>query len=77
MKLHYFVHMFTCREADADGRPFAGIVWSGRGAINSHEASCTCPDMREFLATPRRDVQFVNTDTANNLIIFTVYPMIM
>ena len=78
MKFHYFVHMSTCRKADVDGWPFAGIIWSGRGAIiNLHEASCTHPDVWEFLVMPRHDVQFANTDAASNMIIFTVYAMIM
>ena len=48
-----------------------------RGTVNLHTASSTCREIREFLATPNHDVQFVNTDTTINLIIFTVYPMIM
>ena len=69
--------VYACRKADGEGRPFAGILWSGRGTVNSHTASSTCPEMREFLATPNQDMQFVNTDTTISLIIFTVYPMIM
>ena len=68
------MHVY-CRKADADGRPFAGVIWSGLGTVNSHEVSSTRSGRQEFLATPRHDVHFVNTDTENDLLIFTVYPM--
>lgn len=59
----------------SDGRPFAGIVWCGEGALNGSaigDLSTEAP--REFLVAPGRDAAFVNTG-ARPLYVYTVFPM--
>lgn len=59
----------------ADGRPFAGIVWSGQGKLAGQPiAAIGGSAPREFLVTPGRDARFENTSDIT-LRIYTVFPL--
>ena len=70
------MYIFTYRIADQDGRPFAGIIWSGAGTVNGLEA-ISCSDSRdEFLVTPEHNVTFTNQSADQSFMILSVYPIV-
>ncbi len=58
----------------ADERPFAGIVWSGKGILNGNEINVMNNAKKEFLVTPKTGVMIKNTGTIP-LLIYTVFPI--
>jgi len=62
-------------QREADSRPFAGIVWSGVGKVNSLKLDCTDEGCREFLVTPHHPMLLENASLSSDLIIFTVFPL--
>ncbi len=58
-----------------DNRPFAAIVWSGQGMVNGNLLDAEKEERKEFLVTPRSNVNIVNTgDTP--LLIYSVFPIL-
>lgn len=57
-----------------DERPFAGIVWSGKGMLNGNEINVMNNARKEFLVTPKTEVIIKNTGTIP-LLIYTVFPI--
>ena len=60
---------------EGDQRPYAGIVWSGEGTINSFSVGVDNKERREFLVTPNSSIEIINTSAQLELMIFTVFPM--
>ncbi len=58
----------------ADTKPFAGIVWSGKGTINDNHLDVNKSHEKEFLVTPRTPVTITNTGITP-LLIYTVFPI--
>jgi D-glycero-beta-D-manno-heptose 1-phosphate adenylyltransferase len=58
----------------ADERPFAGIVWSGRGTLNGNPIDVNDNERKELLVTPNTEVVIENTGTTP-LLIYTVFPI--
>lgn len=61
-------------ERAAEVRPFAGIVWSGKGMLNTNCINSEHALQKEFLIVPNTAVTISNTGTLP-LIIFTVFPI--
>lgn len=61
----------------ADPRPYAGIAWSGVGTINGQRLDCTAELMKEFLVVPNHSLEICNTNASNDLIILTVFPLVL
>ena len=60
-----------------DGRPRAGIVWSGCGKVNGMAVSHDGWSGREFLVVPGYDVEISNSsEDSSQLIIFLIFPMV-
>lgn len=57
-----------------ENRPFAGIVWSGKGMINGNFLNVGHELQKEFLVTPNREVRIKNTGE-DVLRIYTVFPI--
>ncbi|GEM_PF-297952 len=57
-----------------DQRPFAGIVWSGKGTINGNILNVDNEESKEFLVTPNTKVEIKNKSNTP-LIIYTVFPI--
>lgn len=60
----------------ADERPYAGIVWSGKGTINKNQINVDEKKAKEFLVTPFTNIEIENTGDSS-LLIYTVYPIKM
>lgn len=56
---------------------YAGIVWSGKGNVNGLGVDCQDQQRKEFLVTPNRLVEFENTSEKQDLIVFTVFPLLV
>ena len=84
-KLRLFYHLFygegfiirpgMSYTREKDGRPYAGIIWSGEGTINKLEFDMGNDDKREFVVTPGSVATFNNTSDNLDLLIFTVFPL--
>jgi hypothetical protein len=59
---------------NADSRPFAGIVWSGKGLINDNIIDVNNTQRKEFLVTPNTSIIIKNTGD-HPLLIYTVFPI--
>ena len=59
---------------NSDDRPFAGVVWSGKGKINGNNLNCSFLEEKEFLVTPNTKVEIKNTSDTP-LLIYTVFPI--
>jgi len=59
---------------NADLRPFAGIVWSGRGLLNGNSIDVDNKERKEFLVVPDITITIKNTGETP-LLIYTVFPM--
>ena len=59
---------------EADELPFAGIVWSGKGAINDNLVDVNNELQKEFLVTPYTMVTLKNTGETP-LLVYTVFPI--
>jgi len=53
-----------------------GIVWSGCGVVNGSMVDCQNKMSREFLVTPHHELELQNSSDSNDLIVFTVFPLI-
>ena len=71
----FIVHPGQSYSRELDQRPFAGIVWSGEGTINSLVISHSDKKRREFLVTPRNKLELRNTSSDLDLFVFTVFPI--
>ena len=58
-----------------DPRPYAGIIWTGDGIINGLPLQVGDKDQKEFLVTPNASVEFTNTSSQYDMMVFTVFPM--
>eukprot|EP00048_Salpingoeca_helianthica_P021735 m.14158 g.14158 ORF g.14158 m.14158 type:complete len:400 (+) comp6348_c0_seq1:23-1222(+) len=58
----------------AEARPFAAIVWSGRGTVNGHAVDRDITERREFFVAPHTEVQFENTGPGA-LLVYSVFPL--
>jgi rfaE bifunctional protein nucleotidyltransferase chain/domain len=58
----------------ADKRPFAGIVWFGKGKLNDNELNYKVNNCKEFLVTPNSEFNIVNTGK-DRLIIYSIFPI--
>ncbi len=61
-------------ERAADERPFACIVWSGRGTANGTAVAVDAT--REFLVTPGTPLQLTNSDAEHDLLVYSVFPIL-
>ena len=59
---------------NADLRPFAGIVWSGKGLLNGNLIDVDNSERKEFLVIPNT-VVIIKNNGDQPLLIYTVFPM--
>ena len=59
----------------ADDRPYACLVWSGRGRINGHTLDVADMGAREYLVTPGTSMTLENTGE-DVLRVYSVFPMV-
>lgn len=57
----------------AQEKPFAGMVWSGRGLINGNALNVDNKKAKEFLVVPGTEATIYN-DGSHSLLIYTVFP---
>eukprot|EP00118_Oscarella_pearsei_P004907 m.21791 g.21791 ORF g.21791 m.21791 type:complete len:395 (+) comp28221_c0_seq1:46-1230(+) len=58
-----------------DGRPRAGIVWSGFGKVNGMSVSHEGWDAREFLLVPGYDLEVENVSSDVTLMLLIIFPI--
>lgn len=59
---------------NSDHRPFAGIVWSGKGLLNGNQIDANNKERKEFLVVPNTTITITNTGETP-LMIYTVFPI--
>ena len=56
-------------------KPYAGIVWSGKGTLNGAPLDVDVSDCKEFLVVPGTPAEFCNTGDAI-LLVYTAWPIV-
>jgi hypothetical protein len=56
-------------------KPYAGIVWSGKGTLNGSRLDVDVRDCKEFLVVPDTPAEFCNTGDTT-LLVYTAWPIV-
>jgi hypothetical protein len=59
---------------EKEGRPCAGIVWSGKGSVNGNEVDVNKPLQKEFLVVPATTQLEIASTGDTRLILFLMFP---
>lgn len=59
----------------ADERPYAALLWSGRGTANGHVIDHEIPDSTEFVVTPHTALE-LTADASLPVYLYTFFPLL-